>query len=95
MTIVEANGHYVEPFVVQNLVYLFWETYSVLIKADQDPSRNFWISTNIVTRNTTTPNGLAIFNYSPNKPTRLPPPNPPTSPIWNNVRPRLAQSLAI
>lgn len=95
MTIVEADGHYVEPFVVQNLFIYSGETYSILIKPDQDPSRNYWSSTKTVTRNSPTPNGLAIFNYSPNKPTKLPPTNPPTSPIWNNVRPILAQVLAI
>ena len=40
MTVVEADGHYVEPFVVKNLFIYSGETYSVLIKADQEPSRN-------------------------------------------------------
>uniref|UniRef100_A0A2N9H721 L-ascorbate oxidase n=1 Tax=Fagus sylvatica TaxID=28930 RepID=A0A2N9H721_FAGSY len=45
MTVVEADGHYVEPFVVKNLYIYSGETYSVLIKADQDPSRNYWMTT--------------------------------------------------
>ena len=39
MTVVEADGHYVEPFVVQNLFIYSGETYSVIVKADQDPTK--------------------------------------------------------
>ncbi|XP_061345516.1 L-ascorbate oxidase [Gastrolobium bilobum] len=95
MTVVEADGHYVEPFVVQNLFIYSGETYSVLVKADQDPSRNYWMTSNVVSRNRTTPPGLAIFNYYPNHPRRSPPTAPPTPPAWDDVEPRLAQSLAI
>ncbi|KAL5555955.1 hypothetical protein UlMin_038191, partial [Ulmus minor] len=58
MTIVEADGHYVEPIVVQNLFIYSGETYSVLIKTDQNPSTNYWIKSDIVSRNTMTPSGL-------------------------------------
>ncbi|KAL2551448.1 Cupredoxin superfamily protein [Forsythia ovata] len=68
MTVVEADGHYVEPFVVQNLFIYSGETYSVLITANQDPSRNYWASAKVVSRNSNTSNGLAIFNYYPNHP---------------------------
>ncbi|XP_030535020.2 L-ascorbate oxidase-like [Rhodamnia argentea] len=97
MTIVEADGHYVEPIVAQNLFIYSGETYSVLIKIDQQPSRNYWITTNIVGRNATatTPPGLAVLNYYPNHPKRVPPTSPPTGPMWNDVAPRLAQSSAI
>ncbi|KGN48772.1 L-ascorbate oxidase [Cucumis sativus] len=95
MTVVEADGHYVEPFQVNNLFIYSGETYSVLIKADQDPSRNYWITTNVVSRSRTTPPGLAIFNYYPNHQSRLPPTTPPAPPAWNDVTPRLAQSQAI
>ncbi|KAG8373336.1 hypothetical protein BUALT_Bualt11G0013600 [Buddleja alternifolia] len=95
MTVVEADGHYVEPFVVQNLFIYSGETYSVLIKADQNPTRNYWASTKIVSRNSTTPNGLAILNYYPNHPRRSPPTIPPIGPHWNDIAPRLAQSVAI
>ncbi|KAF8012076.1 hypothetical protein BT93_I0261 [Corymbia citriodora subsp. variegata] len=97
MTIVEADGHYVEPVVVQNLFIYSGETYSVLIKIDQEPSRNYWITTNIVARNATatTPPGLAVLNYYPNHPKKVPPTDPPAGPIWNDVAPRLAQSQAI
>lgn len=95
MTVVEADGHYVEPFVVKNLFLYSGETYSVLIKADQDPSRNYWMTTNVVSRNATTPPGLAILNYYPNHPRRSPSAVPPAGPAWDNVRARLDQSLAI
>ncbi|XP_059433083.1 L-ascorbate oxidase-like [Corylus avellana] len=95
MTVVEADGHYVEPFVVKNLFIYSGETYSVLIKADQDPSRNYWMTTNVVGRLPNTTAGLAILNYYPNHLRRSPPTTPPAGPIWNDTAPRLAQSQAI
>ncbi|EXB39775.1 L-ascorbate oxidase [Morus notabilis] len=95
MTVVEADGHYVEPFVVKSLFIYSGETYSVLIKADQNPSRNYWIQTNVVSRKPKTTPGLAIFNYYPNHPRRSPPTSPPVGPLWDDVAPRLAQSLSI
>uniref|UniRef100_A0A453KPV8 Plastocyanin-like domain-containing protein n=1 Tax=Aegilops tauschii subsp. strangulata TaxID=200361 RepID=A0A453KPV8_AEGTS len=50
MTVVETDGHYVKPFVVKNLNIYSGETYSVLIKADQDPNRNYWLASNVVSR---------------------------------------------
>ncbi|XP_059432619.1 L-ascorbate oxidase-like [Corylus avellana] len=95
MTVVEADGHYVEPFVVDNLFIYSGETYSVLIKADQDPSRNYWMTTNVVSREPNTTDGLAILNYYPNHPRRSPPTAPPAGPMWNDPTARLAQSQAI
>ncbi|CAA0823583.1 Cupredoxin superfamily protein [Striga hermonthica] len=94
MTVVEADGHYVDPFVVTNLFIYSGETYSVLVTANQDPSRNYWATAKIVSRNSSTPAGLAIFNYYPNHPRRPPPTIPPLGPAWNDVDPRLAQSVA-
>lgn len=95
MTVVEADGHYVEPFVVKSLNIYSGETYSVLVKADQDPSRNYWAASNVISRRPTTPPGLAIFNYYPNHHRRSPPMPPPSPPAWDDVNQRLAQSLAI
>ncbi|KAM3757590.1 hypothetical protein ACB098_02G200500 [Castanea mollissima] len=95
MTVVETDGHYVEPFVVKNLFIYSGETYSVLIKADQEPSRNYWMTTNVVSRPPNTTNGLAILNYYPNHPLQSPTTVPPHGPIWNDTAPRFAQSLAI
>lgn len=95
MTVVEADGHYVEPFVVKNLFIYSGETYSILITANQDPSRNYWASAKVVSRPSTTPSGLAIFNYYPNHPKRNPPTNPPIGPLWDDVGSRLSQSRSI
>lgn len=95
MTVVEADGHYVEPFEVKNLFIYSGETYSVLIKADQDPTRNYWIQTDVVSRKPNTTSGSAIFNYYPNHPRRPPPTPTPTGPQWDDVDPRLSQSLSI
>lgn len=94
MLVVEADGHNVEPFEVKNLFIYSGETYSVLIRADQDPSTNYWASAKVVSRNSTTPDGLAILNYYPNHPRRNPSTTPPVGPQWNDVSPRIAQSLA-
>ncbi|RVX21097.1 hypothetical protein CK203_001834 [Vitis vinifera] len=68
----------------------------VLVKADQDPSRNYWVTTSEVSRNNTvTPPGLAILNYYPNHPKKSPPTVPPAGPLWNDVEPLLNQSRAI
>ncbi|KAH7859601.1 hypothetical protein Vadar_003097 [Vaccinium darrowii] len=95
MTVVEADGHNVEPFEVKNLFIYSGETYSILIKANQAPTRNYWAVSKVVSRNSTTPNGLAVFNYYPNHPRRSPPTVPPVGPAWNDVNSRLAQGQAI
>jgi L-ascorbate oxidase len=95
MTVVEADGNYVEPFQIKNLYINSGETYSVLVTADQDPSRNYWITTNVVSREPSTPIGLAIFNYYPNHPHKYPPTAPTTGPLWNDTASQLAQSRAI
>ncbi|KAF6173795.1 hypothetical protein GIB67_003190 [Kingdonia uniflora] len=59
MTVMEADRHYVEPFVVKNLNIYSGETYSVLVKADQDPLRNYWAASNVISRKPATPIGLA------------------------------------
>lgn len=81
MTVVEADGHYVEPFEVDNLDLYSGETYSVLVKANQDPSKNYWAGVNVRSRKPMTPTGLSIFSYLPDK---LPVGAPPTSPPWND-----------
>uniref|UniRef100_A0ACD5XTQ8 Uncharacterized protein n=1 Tax=Avena sativa TaxID=4498 RepID=A0ACD5XTQ8_AVESA len=95
LTVVEADGHYVRPFVVRNLFIYSGETYSVLVKADQDPRRNYWATSHIVGRNPTTPSGKAIVSYAGNDPQMTPPTAPTTGPPWNNTAIRVEQSRAI
>ncbi|GMI67654.1 Cupredoxin superfamily protein [Hibiscus trionum] len=96
LTVVEADGHFVEPFVVQNLFIYSGETYSVLVTADQDPTRNYWMTSNIVSRLApNTPPGQGVFVYYPNHVRRSPPTIPPAAPVWNDTRPRMQQSQAI
>ncbi|KAF7848957.1 hypothetical protein BT93_L1396 [Corymbia citriodora subsp. variegata] len=82
LTVVEAYGHYVEP--VQNLLVDSGRTYSVLVKANQNPLRNYLIMTNIVGQNNTatSPLGLAVLSYSSS-----------AGPIRNHVTPQLVQSV--
>ncbi|GLJ51145.1 hypothetical protein SUGI_1088670 [Cryptomeria japonica] len=84
MTVVEADGHYVEPFEVDNLDVYSGEAYSVLITANQDPSQNYWAGVNVRARQPNTTTGLAILNYLPNPSTKLPTVPSPTSPLWND-----------
>ncbi|XP_065869430.1 L-ascorbate oxidase-like [Euphorbia lathyris] len=85
MMVVEADGNYVEPFETEELFIYSGETYSVLIKTNQNQSHNYWISTSIIARNASaTPQGLTILNYLPNPSLKLPNYPPPTPPIWNN-----------
>ncbi|KAG2238661.1 hypothetical protein Bca52824_092055 [Brassica carinata] len=97
LTVVEADGHYVEPFTVRNLFIYSGETYSVLLKADQNPSRNYWITTSIVSRQEKTSPATAVLNYHNNHPRQRPQTLASSNfrPKWNDTRHRLAQSLAI
>jgi FtsP/CotA-like multicopper oxidase with cupredoxin domain len=42
MTVVEADGYYVNPVTVTSHFIYSGETYSVLVTAGQDPSRTYW-----------------------------------------------------
>ncbi|CAL9091432.1 unnamed protein product [Musa textilis] len=95
MTVVEADGHYVKPFVIKNLNIYSGETYSVLFTADRDPSRNYWLAVNVISRKPETPTGTAVLNYYPNHPRKSPPTSPPVGPLWNDTMYRFNQSLAI
>ncbi|KAI0499165.1 hypothetical protein KFK09_020067 [Dendrobium nobile] len=95
MTIVEADGHYVDPVVVKNLNIYSGETYSVIVKADQDNSRNYWVALNVVSRKPNTPTGTAILNYYPNHPLKSPPTVAPVGALWNDTAYRVNQSKSI
>lgn len=95
LTIVEADGHYVKPIVVKNLNVYSGETYSVVVKADQDKSRNYWVALNVVSRKPSTPTGTAILSYHPNRPSQPPPTAAPAGALWNDTAYRIEQSRSI
>lgn len=84
MTVVEADGNYVEPFSVHDMDIYSGESYSVLITTDQAPSSNYWLSVGVRGRLPKTQPALAILNYHPNSPSKLPASKPPVIPTWND-----------
>ncbi|KAK3163270.1 hypothetical protein QOZ80_1AG0001480 [Eleusine coracana subsp. coracana] len=94
MTVVEADGHYVNPVRVDSLFVYSGETYSVLVTADQDPSMSYWAASHVVGRERKTPSGLAVLRYAHN---HSGPPRtlPPAGPAWNDTAPRMQQSRSI
>ncbi|KAJ4812852.1 Ascorbate oxidase [Rhynchospora pubera] len=95
LTVVEADSHYVDPFVVKNLNIYSGETYSVILKADQDPNRNYWLASNVVSRKPGTPTGTGILHYYGVPRGRLPTNVPPMGTLWNDTMYRFNQSVAI
>ncbi|CAL9211138.1 unnamed protein product [Musa hybrid cultivar] len=84
MMVVEADGNYVEPFIVDDMDIYSGESYSVLINTDQNPSSNYWLSVGVRGRKPNTQPALAIINYQPNSPSKLPESSPPVTPEWND-----------
>ncbi|XP_020573957.1 L-ascorbate oxidase-like isoform X2 [Phalaenopsis equestris] len=84
LTVVEADGNYVKPFNVNDMDVYSGETYSILIRTDQNSSLNYWISIGIRGRLPKTQQALAILNYHPNSLSMLPSSNPPVTPQWND-----------
>ncbi|KAL0925238.1 hypothetical protein M5K25_003556 [Dendrobium thyrsiflorum] len=84
MTVVEADGNYVEPVAVNDMDIYSGESYSVIITTDQNSSLNYWLSIGIRGRLPKTQNALAILNYHPNSPSKLPSYKPPVTPQWND-----------
>ncbi|CAK9208857.1 unnamed protein product [Sphagnum troendelagicum] len=92
MTVVMADGHYIEPFEVSNLDIYSGQSYCVLFNANRNPSRNYWAAINVRGRDPTTPTGLAIVQYLPNSANLLPPSPAPVSPAWNDFAASTAQA---
>ncbi|GLT56759.1 hypothetical protein SLA2020_297780 [Shorea laevis] len=85
LVVVEADGNYVQPFAVDDMDIYSGESYSVLLRTDQDPSKNYWLSVGVRGREPKTPQGLTILNYKPTSASRLPPIRPPVTPRWNDT----------
>ncbi|KAH9607325.1 hypothetical protein KSS87_018871 [Heliosperma pusillum] len=85
MTVVEADGNYVKPFSVQDLDIYSGESYSVLVHANQDPTKNYWVSLGVRGRQPKTQPALTILNYyKTTSASKLPTIPPPTTPTWND-----------
>ncbi|EAZ01380.1 hypothetical protein OsI_23413 [Oryza sativa Indica Group] len=89
MTVVEADGNHVEPFVVDDIDIYSGESYSVLLKADQKPA-SYWISVGVRGRHPKTVPALAILSYGNGNaappPLQLPAGEPPVTPAWNDTQ---------
>ncbi|CAM0910244.1 unnamed protein product [Alopecurus aequalis] len=85
LTVVEADGNYVEPFVVDDIDIYSGDSYSVLLTTDQDPSSNYWISVGVRGRSPKTAPALALLNYRSNRGFKLPAIAPPVTPAWNDT----------
>ncbi|XP_026388253.1 L-ascorbate oxidase-like [Papaver somniferum] len=84
MTVLEADGHFAEPFIAQNLNIYPAETYFVLVKTDQDPSKIYWVAFNVIGGKPATPTHLAILNYDPNYSHKPPTSTPPAVRFWSS-----------
>ncbi|CAM6061952.1 unnamed protein product [Sphagnum tenellum] len=92
LTVVAADGRYIEPFVVDNLDVYSEQSYSVLLTANQDPTQNYWVGVSVRGRKPATPTGLAILQYLPNSECLLPPTPAPMGPVWNDFAESVAQA---
>ncbi|XP_027343254.1 L-ascorbate oxidase-like [Abrus precatorius] len=84
LLVVEADGNYVEPFMVDDMDIYSGESYSVLLRTDQDPSKNYWLSIGVRGRAPNTPQGLTILNYKTISASVFPTSPPPITPLWND-----------
>ncbi|RDX68855.1 L-ascorbate oxidase, partial [Mucuna pruriens] len=84
LVVVEADGNYVTPFAVDNMDIYSGESYSVLLRTDQDPNKNYWLSIGVRGRKPNTPQGLTILNYKTISASVFPTSPPPITPLWND-----------
>ncbi|KAL6839377.1 hypothetical protein ACP4OV_030647 [Aristida adscensionis] len=86
LTVVEADGNYVERFDVDDIDIYSGESYSVLLEtkpAAEGPSA-YWVSVGVRGRKPKTLPALAILRYTNGKPD-LPEEAPPVTPDWEDV----------
>ncbi|CAI0397284.1 unnamed protein product [Linum tenue] len=84
VTVVEADGNYVQPFSTTDVDIYSGETYSVLFTTNQNPDENYWISVGVRGRLPQTPQALALVNYLPNHASKFPTSPPPVTPQWDD-----------
>ncbi|KAI3856070.1 hypothetical protein MKW98_018184 [Papaver atlanticum] len=87
MILVEADGNYLQPRVIDNLDIYSGESYSVILNTDQDPSMNYWISVSQRGRKPPLPlPALTILNYKTISAVNVMPSfPPPLSPAWDDL----------
>ncbi|CAJ1965026.1 unnamed protein product [Sphenostylis stenocarpa] len=84
LVVVEADGNYVTPFAVDDMDIYSGESYSVLLRTDQYPNKNYWLSVGVRGRKPNTTQGLTILNYKSISASVFPTSPPPITPIWND-----------
>ncbi|MED6185430.1 hypothetical protein PIB30_057000 [Stylosanthes scabra] len=88
LTVVEADGNYVEPFTVDDIDIYSGESYSVLLTADQDPTKNYWLSVGVRARKPAIPDqvltALTLLNYKTISASVFPASPPPVTPRWDD-----------
>ncbi|KAH1093034.1 hypothetical protein GYH30_038985 [Glycine max] len=84
LVVVEADGNYVKPFIVDDIDIYSGESYSVLLTTNQDPKKNYWISVGVRGRPPNTPQGLTILNYKTISASVFPTSPPPITPQWDD-----------
>ncbi|XP_027330394.1 L-ascorbate oxidase [Abrus precatorius] len=84
MVVVEADGNYVQPFTVDDIDIYSGESYSVLLRTDQDPKKNYWISVGVRGRKPDTSQALTILNYKTMSASVFPTSPPPITPQWDD-----------
>ncbi|KAK2630682.1 hypothetical protein QOZ80_UnG0729060 [Eleusine coracana subsp. coracana] len=86
MVMVEADGNYVDPFVVDDVDIYSGESYSILLKTNPNSKGSFWISVGVRGRKPKTLPALAILKYSnTGSSVLLPTTMPPETPDWESV----------
>lgn len=92
LTVIEADGNYVDPVEVDDLDIYAGQTYSLLLSTNQFPGRNYWATLSVRGRRPQTPAHLALLNYFPVPPTTRPSTHPPEGPSWDDTAHSIAQS---
>ncbi|KAI9079520.1 hypothetical protein K1719_038492 [Acacia pycnantha] len=84
LVVVEADGNYVQPFVVDDIDIYSGESYSVLLTTDQNPNQNYWVSVGVRGRKPNTTQALTILNYKTRSASVYPITPLPETPLWND-----------
>ncbi|KAL4556278.1 hypothetical protein LXL04_038925 [Taraxacum kok-saghyz] len=85
MMMVEADGNYLQPFIVKDFDIYSGESYSVIINTHELSTHNYWISVGVRGRDPTkTARGFALLHYKSTGVSKRPKHPPPATPLWND-----------